>query len=171
MGTNIRSTWDSQRILRMCISIFEAWSKINNAVATTAQLFYHERSMRLRLIVLQWTCHIILWTNVFFYTAVLIAGNISCKPYEKLWDKTLPGTCNLNNNAFDVASAAFNVISDILILILPQNVIWRLHLELRKRIGIAVIFAIGLGYVTPFCGPSNRTVIESLRTNIERPTM
>jgi hypothetical protein len=88
-----------------------------------------------------------LWTNVAFYTAVLIAANISCKPYAKLWDKTVPGTCN-NNNAFDVATASYNFVSDFLILLLPQRIIWRLHLKLKKKIGIAVIFAIGLMYVT-----------------------
>ncbi|KAI0914583.1 hypothetical protein F4823DRAFT_636026 [Ustulina deusta] len=90
-----------------------------------------------------WTCHILLWTNVVFYTAILISANLTCKPYAKLWDKTLPGNCS-DNNEFDVATASYNLISDVLILLLPQRMIWRLHLETKKKIGIAVIFAIGI---------------------------
>lgn len=82
-----------------------------------------------------------------FYTAILISANLTCKPYAKLWDKTLPGNCS-DNNEFDVATASYNLISDVLILLLPQRMIWRLHLETKKKIGIAVIFAIGIRYIS-----------------------
>ncbi|KAI0868255.1 hypothetical protein GGS24DRAFT_506965 [Hypoxylon argillaceum] len=94
-----------------------------------------------------WACHTILWTNILFYTIVLIAANMSCKPYAKLWDKTLPGTCN-DNNAFDVATATYNLLSDLLILLLPQRIIWRLHLQTKKKIGIAILFGIGISACT-----------------------
>ncbi|KAF2963675.1 hypothetical protein GQX73_g9912 [Xylaria multiplex] len=90
-----------------------------------------------------WLCHTLMWINVLFYTAIFIAGNTTCQPYAKLWDKTLPGTCS-NNNAFDVATAIYNFISDFLILLLPQRVIWRLHLRTPKKFGIAIVFAIGI---------------------------
>ncbi|KAI1110018.1 hypothetical protein F5Y14DRAFT_466145 [Nemania sp. NC0429] len=90
-----------------------------------------------------WSCHALLWTNVLLYTVILITANITCKPFAKLWDKTLPGTCS-DNNAFDVATATFNLLSDLLTLLLPQPVIWRLNLATKKKIGIAAIFAIGV---------------------------
>ncbi|KAI0966394.1 hypothetical protein F4678DRAFT_449249 [Xylaria arbuscula] len=90
-----------------------------------------------------WSCHALMWANVLFYTAIFIVGNTTCKPYAKLWDKTLPGTCN-DNNAIDVATASYNFLSDFLILLLPQRVIWRLHLQTTKKFGIALVFAIGI---------------------------
>ncbi|KAI1275365.1 hypothetical protein F5Y07DRAFT_369840 [Xylaria sp. FL0933] len=90
-----------------------------------------------------WTCHIFIWVNLSFYTAILIWGNTSCKPYEKLWDKTLPGTC-LKGDAFDIVTASYNGVSDILILLLPQRVIWKLRLNRKKKLGIALVFAVGL---------------------------
>ncbi|KAI1173830.1 hypothetical protein F4777DRAFT_556457 [Nemania sp. FL0916] len=90
-----------------------------------------------------WLCHILLWTNVVFYTAILIFANVACKPYAKLWDKTLPGTC-IRNHSLEVATASYNLLSDFLILLLPQQRIWRLHLQLKKKIGVAVVFAIGI---------------------------
>ncbi|RYC57669.1 hypothetical protein CHU98_g8547 [Xylaria longipes] len=95
-----------------------------------------------------WTCHILLWSNVVFYTIILISANLSCKPYAKLWDKTLPGNCS-GNDVIDIATASYNFVSNTLILLLPQRMIWRLHLNTRKKIGIAFIFAIGIRYISP----------------------
>ncbi|KAI1399382.1 hypothetical protein F4819DRAFT_498029 [Hypoxylon fuscum] len=92
---------------------------------------------------LYWTCHTLLWINVLFYSSVLIAGNISCTPFAKLWDKTLPGTCR-NREAIDVATASFNLVSHLLILLIAQMNIWKLHLQTKKKIGVALIFALGI---------------------------
>ena len=78
-----------------------------------------------------------------FYVTVLIVGNVSCKPYAKLWDKTLPGNCR-DNDTLDLATAPVGFVSDVLILLLPHRIIWRLHMSTRKKIGIALIFAIGI---------------------------
>ncbi|RWA09087.1 hypothetical protein EKO27_g6021 [Xylaria grammica] len=90
-----------------------------------------------------WTCYILLGTNVVFYTVILISANATCKPFAKLWDKTLPGDCS-DNNAFDVATASYNFVSDVFILLLPQRLIWRLHLKTKAKVGIAFIFAVGI---------------------------
>ncbi|KAI1779525.1 hypothetical protein F4818DRAFT_399593 [Hypoxylon cercidicola] len=93
---------------------------------------------------LYWMCHALLWINVMFYTSILIAGNTFCMPYAKLWDKTLPGTCRNGREAEDVATASFNLMSHLVILFLAQRNIWRLHLRTKKKIGVALIFAIGI---------------------------
>ncbi|KAI1259674.1 hypothetical protein F5Y18DRAFT_442860 [Xylariaceae sp. FL1019] len=90
-----------------------------------------------------WICHVLVWINLSFYTAILIWGNTSCKPYAKLWDKTLHGTCS-TNSVYDIVTASYNVASDVFIFLLPQRVIWKLHLSYKKRVGIAIIFAVGL---------------------------
>ncbi|RYO83188.1 hypothetical protein DL762_006233 [Monosporascus cannonballus] len=93
-----------------------------------------------------WICHALLWINVAFYVTMLISGSLSCTPFERLWDPTVPGTCR-NRKAYDVATASFSLVSDIFILLLPQRVIWKLRLRREKKIGIAVIFAVGVLYV------------------------
>ncbi|KAI1738411.1 hypothetical protein F4680DRAFT_450163 [Xylaria scruposa] len=99
--------------------------------------------------VFYWICHILLWTNVVFYAVILISANLSCMPFARLWDKTVPGNCSANNNkAYGVAKASYNFISDFLIFLLPQRIIWRLHLKTKKKIRIAFIFAIGISACT-----------------------
>ncbi|KAH8728259.1 hypothetical protein GQ44DRAFT_724771 [Phaeosphaeriaceae sp. PMI808] len=43
-----------------------------------------------------------------------------------------------------IASACVNFISDIVILLLPQKIIWGLHMSFSKKIGVAALFAAGL---------------------------
>ncbi|KAI1764530.1 hypothetical protein GGR53DRAFT_308827 [Hypoxylon sp. FL1150] len=93
---------------------------------------------------LYWMCHALVWINVMFYASILIAGNSFCKPFAKLWDKTLPGTCRDGREAVDVASGSINLASHLVILVLAQRNIWRLHLRTKKKLGVALIFAVGI---------------------------
>jgi hypothetical protein len=91
-----------------------------------------------------WTCHITLWINVLFYSASKIASNVSCIPHEAIWDKTIPDAKCLNERLLIVVVAALNSVSDLIILLLPQAVIWNLKMSFNKKLGVSVIFAMGL---------------------------
>ncbi|KAI0386349.1 hypothetical protein F5Y04DRAFT_275956 [Hypomontagnella monticulosa] len=90
-----------------------------------------------------WACHILLWINVFLYLIIVILICASCQPFRKLWDPTVPGTCRVDRDIIDISTAVGNLISDIVIVLLPQRVIWKLHLEAKKKSGIAFIFFVG----------------------------
>lgn len=47
----------------------------------------------------------------------------------------------------DMVVGAMNITSHLCILILPQGVIWKLQLALRKKMGIAIVFMFGILYV------------------------
>ena len=70
-----------------------------------------------------WACWVLLWANVLYYTASVIILNLACTPREKIWDPTVPGGKCLNPRVLLVVSSSANVVSDILILLLPQHVI------------------------------------------------
>jgi hypothetical protein len=91
-----------------------------------------------------WLCHTVLALNVVWYTIATIVEALQCTPPSKIWDPTvLEGSC-LNTRTVEVVSSSINVVSDFVILIAPQPIIWRLQLPLRKKIGVAMIFAVGL---------------------------
>ncbi|KAJ4288366.1 hypothetical protein N0V90_011600 [Kalmusia sp. IMI 367209] len=91
-----------------------------------------------------WTCHLLLWTNVLFYTICTFLEIFGCQPREKLWNKLIPGGHCININALTVASGAINLPSDLCIVLLPQRAIWRLNLSKRKKMGISAIFAVAI---------------------------
>jgi hypothetical protein len=93
-----------------------------------------------------WTCHITLWINVLFYTICTFIEIFGCSPRQKLWKPWVQGKC-LDMPKVIIASAFVNFFSDIVILLLPQMVIWKLHMSSAKKAGTAALFAVGILYV------------------------
>ena len=90
----------------------------------------------------------IIWTiicaNLFFYVSSTFALIFACDPVRKTWNPTVPGHC-INQRAVLIASVAVNVVSNIATLIIPFDCLWRLQMPLRRKFGVSVIFATGIG--------------------------
>lgn len=70
---------------------------------------------------IQWACQALLWINVIYYGSAPVITNLICKPYRRTWDKTVPGTC-IKRTDLDVSSSILNLVSHLLVLILPHFV-------------------------------------------------
>ena len=82
--------------------------------------------------------------NFVFYLISSLLEIFSCTPIRKAWDPLVVGGHCLNVYTINVAAAAINTTSDLIILLLPQHVIWRLQMSLERRIGISAIFFTGI---------------------------
>ena len=49
-----------------------------------------------------------------------------------------------------IVSASINTASDLIIVILPQPVIWRLELTRKRKWGLSAVFLLGGLYVHPY---------------------
>lgn len=58
----------------------------------------------------------------------------------------MPGSCR-DDNALYLASAAFNMVSDIAMLSVPIYLIWNLQMSVQRKMGISAIFGTGALYV------------------------
>jgi hypothetical protein len=90
-----------------------------------------------------WISVVLLVLDVLFYSAAIIAINLTCRPHEKTWNRLLPGTC-IDSRAIDITSAVINFFIDLVILVLPQKVIWGLNMSVEKRLGVSLVFIVGL---------------------------
>ena len=82
---------------------------------------------------------IILWN--FISTIIAI---FACSPQEKFWNSLITyGHC-LDYDIDVMLTAIFNILTDVLILILPTRAVWKLQLPTKKKLSIVSIFAIGL---------------------------
>lgn len=72
----------------------------------------------------------------------ILVALLTCQPFAKSWDKSLPGTCGDVTKSF-VAIASLDVAIDFLILILPMPVIWHLQMPKVTKIGLSALFAVG----------------------------
>lgn len=114
-----------------------------------------------------WICHGMILANTMLYVAGVVATHLACTPREKIWHRWIPGNCT-NESAIALCIASFNVVLNILILLLPHRVIWRLRLSNRQKTGISLIFSMGIVYVLPYkfllqdSSPSHRIVSLTL---------
>ena len=73
------------------------------------------------------------WVNIF-----------ACNPQEKFWNNLIDYGYCLDFNLDIQLTSMFNIIVDVLILLLPTRAVWRLSIPLRKKFAIVSVFAIGL---------------------------
>lgn len=90
-----------------------------------------------------WSSNALIVGNVLLYALGFILSAITCIPHESIWHPWVRGRC-VDRRSLGLATAFFNVLLDIAILILPQRIIWTMHMRGRTRAGVAVIFSVGL---------------------------
>lgn len=77
----------------------------------------------------------------------VLANLLICKPISYNWNfRTHKGTCG-NTVANCLAGAAVNVFTDLVILLLPMPIIWRLKIPTRSKLSLSFIFGLGFVYV------------------------
>lgn len=81
--------------------------------------------------------------NTILYTVSVILEAVACIPLEALWKPWLNAKC-FDKKALDLTCCYCNLAIDLLILLLPQKVIWKLKMTLSKKIGVSIIFSFGL---------------------------
>ena len=87
-----------------------------------------------------WTLAAILVTNWFVFT---VAAFLMCIPLEYLWNKRLEGGHCFDIDGFYRWSTFPNIITDVVMLILPLPVVWRLQTSRSIKIGLTLTFATG----------------------------
>lgn len=100
----------------------------------------------LRIFITDWfqrTCRIFIAIVIAFTFGTVISSVFQCAPIAFAFDKTKKGTC-IDLTAFWYANAAFNILSDITIILLPVPVVKKLQLPPQQKVLLCGIFAIGL---------------------------
>ncbi|KAI0540241.1 hypothetical protein GGR58DRAFT_462090 [Xylaria digitata] len=92
----------------------------------------------------RWTCYTLAGLNSTYYLINILIEVNSCQPRAYYWDKTIPGGHCLDGPVLALTSALVNLVFDVVILVLPQTVIWRLNMSRRRKAGVSVVFVIGL---------------------------
>ena len=75
----------------------------------------------------------------------MVTACLVCRPVSFVWnqwDGEHSGHCG-NANALVFSNAGVSIVLDAFTLALPITQIWKLHLGLKKRVGIALMFGVG----------------------------
>lgn len=92
------------------------------------------------------------WVYTIYLVAFIISGYsialvlaliFACRPIQKSWDTSITwGSC-INRPGIYLATAVTNTASDLVLIVIPARVIWRLRMRLVQKIGVIFMFGIG----------------------------
>lgn len=92
---------------------------------------------------LYWILHLLIWLHFAFYASFALLEIIMCTRRSKQCGPNIQGHCfdclTLNSWA-----AGVNAASDLSLVIIPQIVIWKLRMKIKKKWGLSAVFLIGI---------------------------
>lgn len=93
-----------------------------------------------------WACIAVMAINNTFYVAGILFIGLKCRPVRKLWWPMAYGTCIelQKSRELDYSSSWVNLVLDLALLIIPQATIWKLRLPARRKIGVSLVFSLGV---------------------------
>lgn len=77
-----------------------------------------------------------------FYTATSAAKIFECTPRSRIWDSSIEGTC-INVPSLLNISGLFNIITDMLILLVPVKSVWKLNMDRGRKVACVLLFSVG----------------------------
>lgn len=93
---------------------------------------------------LRWGSYFLWAYIVLFSVASILVISLQCRPFSTNWG--VPYQCPSNAGAI-LGMNVLIAVADVFLIILPQPSIWKLKLNFGRRLGLSLIFAIGLAYV------------------------
>ncbi|PWY92927.1 integral membrane protein PTH11-like protein [Aspergillus heteromorphus CBS 117.55] len=84
----------------------------------------------------------VVWVILWLMTMEIVLG-LECRPIQKFWDSSVHGTC-FNLVAFSYFTNITNLVTDIWIFLLPVPVILKLQITRNKKVGLSLLFSVGL---------------------------
>lgn len=79
-----------------------------------------------------------------FWVAIVLADIFTCIPFKYSWiDSTSPAPYCANFNLFWFSTGIIETVLDVVIISLPVGMVAKLHLSMRKRIGLGGVFLLG----------------------------
>ncbi|KAI9728095.1 MAG: hypothetical protein M1834_007811 [Cirrosporium novae-zelandiae] len=87
--------------------------------------------------------YIVMFLVMAWCVSLILETLFLCRPLAYNWDQTIDGTCGNRNTTF-VSAGVLNMITDILIMLLPIPHIWKLQLQMANNISLVAIFSLGI---------------------------
>ncbi|KAI0121909.1 hypothetical protein F4814DRAFT_445859 [Daldinia grandis] len=84
------------------------------------------------------------------YIAVFIEAFTLSEVAADLWGRPIFGHV-VDNKKVDIGDASFNMITNVVVLILPIPPIWTLNMKVRSKINLTVLFGLGLCVTVVSC--------------------
>ena len=112
-----------------------------------------------RIFGMTWLNGLCMILSVCWFFGSLIALLCAPDPVPFFWTETVnpySGHWRYNFYYYYIGNAASNVATDLLILIVPIPVVWRLQMRVLQKIMVSTVLLLGLLYVRPIFLPAGQ---------------
>lgn len=89
------------------------------------------------------TCKILGIITILLYLAVVLEAFTISEIAVDLWGDPQLGTLT-NKKKVDIGIAVFNILGNVVILVLPLRPIWKLQMRVKTKISLTVLFGLGI---------------------------
>ncbi|KAJ2985762.1 hypothetical protein NUW58_g5360 [Xylaria curta] len=89
-----------------------------------------------------WFTIFLIVANFVFYLASTFLEIWACNPIEKAWNPLITTGYCIDVMELNVIASSVNTASDLIILVLPQLVIWRLVMSFQTKLAVSAIFLV-----------------------------
>ena len=77
-------------------------------------------------------------------TSAVLVNIFQCLPVQYFYDKTIKGGhCIEGQTQFFETMGALSLIEDVAIMILPMPIIWKLQMDLRRKLALTIVLSMG----------------------------
>ena len=80
---------------------------------------------------------------IAWFISLVFAVIFSCHPVAFFWDKTIKGGTCIDENDLAYGITATNIVTDIVVLVLPIPWLWNLQMVSARKVAIVGIFLLG----------------------------
>lgn len=87
---------------------------------------------------LWWVIQVVVWLNFLYTISLILAIALQCVPSHKPY-----GTSCVNQYAVLLSASTINIISDVLVLLIPMVSLWRLQMSRKRKWAVWALFAFG----------------------------
>ena len=115
------------------ISIF--FTKLS-ILLLTIRIFVPPQSKKTKIWYASWA---VIWFNLLYCIALVLVVILQC-----VNKKEIPGKTCIDTYSLLVTASIINVLSDLMMLAIPLVAVWDLKMPMRRKIGISVVFAVGM---------------------------
>ncbi|KAK4149866.1 integral membrane protein [Chaetomidium leptoderma] len=98
----------------------------------------------------RYCCWALLTAVTMYCLASILVTIFQCRPILRAFDKDTPGTC-IDTAKFWFANAGFSIATDVIILLLPMPLLWKLEAPNAQKYALMVVFTIGVVTVIASC--------------------
>ncbi|KAG5288856.1 Pth11-like integral membrane protein [Histoplasma capsulatum G186AR] len=99
-----------------------------------------------RIFGMNWSMWVCFFLSGGYYIACTITLIIACQPISYYWTQVQDaksGSCRFQPHIFYLGNAAANVATDVLILLVPIPLVWKLQMPTSKKILVSSLFLLG----------------------------